>query len=571
MLKRIAALAIIPLILTVLGYGAQKLTLYSWNQVVEYQSPYTVPLPLSSEGQPVADQVVIVVVDGLRLDASREMPTLNRLRAQGADLVAITGEPSLSLPGWTVIASGAYQEISGVTTNWYEGAVKVDHIFAAAKRKGLTTAIVGGPDWGQLFGPQVDYSHYIKGAADERDVPAVRRADKEILDVSLAILREQKPNLFLIHFHGPDSIGHGYGGASPEYREDAQHIDRLLAQLVEAVDLNSAVLLVTADHGQIDTGGHGGWEPVVKRVPLIIAGKGIVSGATYGQVGQGAIASTVAVLLGTSIPTHSQDGALLGLIEEPAQARGQQELAVAQQLATFYDGYARQVGAAPFGQELLASAKGDLLAGDLAAYTSFVQEITQRARAARAARLGRERLGRLPLALAVAIVPALYVVFHRRKREWLLPLVGAAFYFVIYNGLFFGRGLQWSLSVYNTEAQIETFFTQRAMDAMLAIVIAALVVGLLSRGRTRYEAAKMVVNTSFLVGYLLLLQIALFYWLYDVRFSWYIPDLKIGFKYYLDLLQMMATSFPQKIPLAFILPFLGLGAQWVAQRVPVGR
>jgi hypothetical protein len=50
----------------------------------------------------------------------------------------------------------------------------------------------------------------------------------------------------------------------------------------------------------------------------------------------------------------------------------------------------------------------------------------------------------------------------------------------------------------------------------------------------------------------------LFYGLWDVKFSWYIPDLQLGFKYYLDLLQMVPTRF-----VALVLLFLAIAAQRV--------
>ena len=78
-----------------------------------------------------------MVVDALRDDASRaaSMTTLNGLRAKGRRLTMTVGQPSLSVPGWSVIGTGAWQEESGVTTNWFKGAVKTDSIFAQAKRR----------------------------------------------------------------------------------------------------------------------------------------------------------------------------------------------------------------------------------------------------------------------------------------------------------------------------------------------------------------------------------------------------------------------------------------------------
>lgn len=131
-MKRALHLIIVLLILVGVALGAFQLAQYSWDEVAEYRSPFTGALPSGKEGQPLVERVVLVVIDGLRLDASQEMVNLNRLRGQGVDLVARVGQPSLSYPSWTVISTGAWQEISGVTTNWYEGEVEVDTIFREA-------------------------------------------------------------------------------------------------------------------------------------------------------------------------------------------------------------------------------------------------------------------------------------------------------------------------------------------------------------------------------------------------------------------------------------------------------
>jgi hypothetical protein len=77
-------------------FGALPIIEHTWNQVVDYQSPYTLPLPPGQRGAAATNQVVLVVVDGLRDDVSRALPVLNGLRARGADLTLRTGQPSLS-------------------------------------------------------------------------------------------------------------------------------------------------------------------------------------------------------------------------------------------------------------------------------------------------------------------------------------------------------------------------------------------------------------------------------------------------------------------------------------------
>ena len=48
------------------------------------------------------------------------------------------------------------------------------------------------------------------------------------------------------------------------------------------------------------------------------------------------------------------------------------------------------------------------------------------------------------------------------------------------------------------------------------------------------------VNALFLVALGLAIQVLLFYWVWNWEFTWYLPDLAWGFKYYLDMLQTSA-------------------------------
>ena len=420
--------------------------------------------------------------------------------------------------------------------------MKVDSIFREAQRKGLRTAVVGDDGWLQLFGPWVDRLVAFEGVSEEehRDLEAIYALDDRILQEALQVLA-QEPDLLLIHFAGLDNLGHGFGGASSEYRAGAQRVDAHLGELVAAIDLGTTALIVTADHGQIDSGGHGGWESVVTRVPLVMVGRGVAPGGEGVEVNQPDIAPTVAVLLGTAIPTHNQGRALFDHLDIDPRSEAQRKDDLAEQKSHFYSTYITWLmGTPPQGRTISE----------------------QLAQSARVSRLSRERVGRLPIALLAALLPALYIGLYPRKRELLLPLGGALVYFVVYNLLFFGGGNSWSLSAFNSEAQIWAFITQRIVEAALVSGLVGLVVGWLGRKRSAYGAALAAVNTSFLVAYGLLLQIDLFYLLWNLGFNWYLPNLRMGFKYYLDLFQLVSVGF-----MALFLPLLSLGARWVGRRV----
>lgn len=547
----------------------------------DYKSPYLTALAPGPAGpRLVPGRVVIVVVDGLREDTSRQaMPGLNELRQKGADLTAVTGEPSFSYPGWTVIGSGAWQEVSGVITNYYSGTVRLDNLFQEAQRKGLRTAVVGSGGWRMLYRDWLDVAESVQESPDYRDVAGAQAADAEVLRKALPLIQGAgggpKPDLLLIHFPGVDNVSHGYG-VGREAQETAAHVDGLITQLAAALDLSQDTLIVTADHGHVNRGGHGGWEPEVKTVPLVFVGRGIQPGA-YPQARQADIAPTVAALLGLPMPTFSQGKPLLGLLQADPAQKGLIGQAAAIQLATFYDTYYQTVSqgrdlGGPFAQAIRSRYQARIESGETQALDDYVHELETAAANVRERRLTAERQGRLPLALLLGLLPLAYFVFRRPSRDWLLPLAGAALYFILFNFWYFLiPGYRWSMTAFNTEADIVPFVEGRVIQAVVFMLLAALAVGALARERPAGTAAALGVDTLFLIAYALVLQILTFYWQWGVTFSWTLPDLRLGFKYYVDLIQLGAMYLPVQapfgLPLALLMPLVALAGWGLARLV----
>jgi len=73
-------------------------------------------------------------------------------------------------------------------------------------------------------------------------------------------------------------------------------------------------------------------------------------------------------------------------------------------------------------------------------------------------------------------------------------------------------------------------------------------------------------GTAWLAAYVIVLQVVYFYWQWDVRFTWYLPDLRLGFKYYLDLLMLVPLGF-----LATLYGAVGLLGRWPVRLVLSAR
>jgi len=255
----------------------------------------------------LARRVVLLILDGLRVDQAREMTTLGRLRAGGAERILLARFPSTSIPQYYAALSGIDPEISGARTNRYRGfSWHLGSVVGRAREAGLRLATVGPhrpwftPTFGRLFGfAGFGNDHY-----------------QDNLRAALAARAE----LTLVIDDRVDQAGHRYGGRSVEYGTAAVLVDGLVAQVAHSLDLAHDALLVTADHGHRDAGGHGGDEPEVVQVPLVAVGAGIRPGQ-YDPAEMIDLGPTLSALLGLAAPAGSRGRPLSDLLALPPASR----------------------------------------------------------------------------------------------------------------------------------------------------------------------------------------------------------------------------------------------------------
>ncbi|HEX6263053.1 MAG TPA: alkaline phosphatase family protein [Actinomycetota bacterium] len=491
--------------LAVIGVAARMLADFQWNRVVEYRSPYVFDLPAAPETPRLTDRVILVVVDGLRVDASERMPTLQRLGGEGSSLVARTGLPSLSFPGWTNLASGAPPDVSSVTTNWYEGRVRVDSLLASARRANLTTAVAGGEGWRQLFRGQIDHSFYVPDAR--------RFADERIGRAALRILAEDDPDLLIVHLPDVDHRGHETGVNGP-YHDAALGADGVIGALVEATEDNAAII-VTSDHGHIESGGHGGPEEEVVRTPLVLWGDGLVPGAS-GAVSHPDVAPTIAALLGVGRPAHATGQLRVELLDADDQTRAQIESAHDETLARFYQAATGALEASGSTEAAFERARQDRHRHDV--------------------------LARLPIALGVAALLAIAVALATRGLDAVAILVGSIGFFGTWAGIFLARGLSFSFSHFNTEEQVEPFLVARLLDTLIALGVASVLAGLVAGRRQRAGGFQTGLGVAAWILLITGMAVAGFLVVFGWGFVWGLPNLVAGFAEFLALLAMFGVG-----------------------------
>lgn len=519
------------------AYGAYVLAGYSWDQVVSYESPYadydrTFASTSPDDSLAAADttqtpRVVMVLIDGLTLEASREhMTALNTVRGYGADMVAVTNQPSLSYPTWTTVVSGAPSDISGVTTNWFEGPVPVETIFdVLAGRRMVVSAT---DDFQELYDVERVATSYLEPWDDSRYLSSV------LVDKALELTDETDPVLTFVYLPDADTIAHDHGPESAEYVDVVTRIDRDLSRLIDGMQDGRTMFVITADHGHVRGGGHGGWEPETTRVPAVFFGPG--TRFEQDDMAQQDIAPTVTTFLGAGVPAHST-----GLVRDDVV---NVEPAAVDAAVASYRSFAREY--------IAALAIPDPPTIDDEASRGEIDAALDSAREIRASEGRNDRLGQAAIVAGAALL-VLLLIAAASWRAFVASAAGVVAYYAIYNGLYFlVHGHEWSLAAFNTETYIESFFNLRmieaAIAAVVAVAVAAAVYPLLRhepkgpRGAYLGGWLSLGPATVLAIQATLAVQVAWFLWVYGAEVVWRLPDLKWGFKYDLDLIQATALG-----------------------------
>ena len=497
------------------------------DSVFGYRSPlrFTPPAPAVPLGTSLSHQVVIVLIDSLRYDTSinnNVMPFLNNLRDQGASAKMHSLPPSYSEPGYTTILTGAWPDLNdGPAVNLDFAIIPTftqDDIFSSAHRFGLRTAI-SGYNWFKKLVPQsaVDTSYYSSGKDADADQAVVKAA---------LLMLSGNFQLLLIHLDQVDYAGHYQGGPlDPRWNAAAKRVDRELQQIVAAMNLNQATVIVLSDHGQINRGGYGGPEPVTLLEPFVMAGAGVRPGPLYPDVAQVDVAPTVAALLGTSIPASSEglvQTAMLNLSPEYTTKIQASEIT---QKARLFKSYTVAINSQPTHPPDPDNPFSYVIAMD----------------SARANQLARERVWRNVAALALAVLPVYFLVVSGKKGLlWLVA--GALIYVIVFNFRYAViDNRTYSLSSVDSQTWLITY---TATTALISLIIGWLVsiLRLHALQAGSRKAAETTLGLVFFIIYLLALPILVSFAVNGLVVTRTLPEFYTSYLALLSLIQWIFVA-----------------------------
>ncbi len=315
---RISRVTVATAYFTTLAGASLYLADASWKSVTSYRSGYALDRTFDA-GPALTGRVVLVILDGLRVDRSKQLPVFGSLARTGASGTFEVVVPSLSNPARAAIVTGTLPEVSGVTNNSMFSPPPVQSLFGRAAQYGIESAVHGTRFWPKAFGDQI--SSYRQ--------PLTRPVSYEPVDLidwqtrtcgeALRFLESSHAGLQVLGLLAGDDAGHTHGGESNAYRDVTATVDECLGRIADSAGPDSTIVAVS-DHGHIHrwgNGGHGGEEPEVLHAPFAMAGPGIRAGGQV-QARLVDITPTLSILLGIPIPANSQGAVLWDLLDFPA-------------------------------------------------------------------------------------------------------------------------------------------------------------------------------------------------------------------------------------------------------------
>lgn len=255
-----------------------------------------------------ADHVLVIGIDGLTPRGLKRAatPNIDRLAREGAaTFTARAVMPTSSSSNWASMIMGAGPEQHGVTSNdWQPAKFTIaptakgptgvfPTMFALIREQRPAARLAAFYDWSD-FGRLIEAgvanpSRHVKGPE------AAARATAEWI-------RDHRPHLCFLQLDHVDAAGHKNGWDSPAYDRAVELADRLVGDLLAALDAagirDRTVVMVTSDHGGTGTR-HGGESMEELEVPWVLAGPGVKrSHIVTAPVNIYDIAPTVIELLG---------------------------------------------------------------------------------------------------------------------------------------------------------------------------------------------------------------------------------------------------------------------------------
>jgi hypothetical protein len=307
---RISLILLFTATLGIASYLIHK-RFFNWKPVYPAEPTHKV-----NRNGPLAERVIVVVVDGCRLDRfhEAEKPYLERMMAEGTVYENVeTTYPARTVVCFSSMLTGAAPERHGIGSNLVlKLGLKVESIFDVLRRNGKVGRLVGIAHLIDAFGDDV---------ASVTSVAHNDKIDQNLIATARRELERHDPDLLVLQLLAVDQNGHTRGTYYPEYVERIEITDRLIEEFMHHCEergyLSDATVILMADHGQgRGIGAHGHLSQGERFVPFALWGSGIAKGRVVSEPHSILdLAPTISYLLGVEPPSGSTGRVLVEAID----------------------------------------------------------------------------------------------------------------------------------------------------------------------------------------------------------------------------------------------------------------
>lgn len=459
--------AVILLFVLMLGaaFGVQRATTFGWQRVAGFAPAHFGAKRPATGSPPLANRMVLLMVDGLRVEDALLLPSLDWLRRQGAGYRLTVPPPGYQVPVGATLLTGAEPRHHGLLLDTPQGPLRADNLVDAAIRAKLSVGAIGTPALGTLLKPAV---------ANWQDLQATQR----LAEQALPLLGSGGPRLVLIQVDRLHKGIHDLKTASrdsADYRKLLSDLDTDLVELMAAVDLKTTSVVVTGTVPTAQNGGH----PAEGRVPLIMAGAGVKTG-DMGEASLLDVAPTVAALLGTPMPLANSGRPLTEALRVEARAADLLSIRALWTRKAFTDVELQALGAGEFAPDPPTTVQ------EIPAWN---ETVSQQLRAARLAHWKAGALERLPYVGGILLALVLYLVLAFRQPFGGALFLGVLTYGAVYHLLYFLTGGRYSATMAGLESLDRHAIAAMGLRSAVAMTAACLVGGFsMSRRGFKYPS-----------------------------------------------------------------------------------
>jgi predicted AlkP superfamily pyrophosphatase or phosphodiesterase len=239
------------------------------------------------------EHVIMISIDGMPPDyytnpaaIGLKAPAMISMKLNGAYADGVEGVyPAVTYPSHTTLVTGALPDTHGIVQNrlfepptdpqtkawyWFTSAIKVETLWMAAKKSGLTVGAVG---WPVTAGADIDYNFpEIWDPAEQPITPkraleystpglvqkvvaslGAAKGDQFRTNVAEYVIKNYRPNLMLVHLIELDDTHHHFGPRSPKAIETMEREDGYVARILQAAReagiADSTTIFLVSDHG----------------------------------------------------------------------------------------------------------------------------------------------------------------------------------------------------------------------------------------------------------------------------------------------------------------------------------